>query len=173
MSGIAGARALIVMGVAGSGKTTLGEALAKRLGWPFEDGDALHPPANIAKMAAGHPLNDADRAPYFANVGAWIDARWAQGRPAIVACSALKRAYRDSLRQGRPGLAFVFVAVDQANIERRLASRQGHFFGPGLAASQFADLEPPAPDEPAITVDGASPTIEQVDQVMGAFSGPV
>jgi gluconokinase len=172
VSRISGARALIVMGVAGSGKTTLGEALARRLGWPFEDGDALHPPANIAKMAAGHPLNDADRAPYFANVGAWIDARRAEGRPAVVASSALKRAYRDTLRQGRPGLGFVFQEVDQATIEARLAARKGHFFGPGLAASQFADLEPPEPDEPAIAVDGGASTAEQVDQVMGALAGP-
>ncbi|HVN01488.1 MAG TPA: gluconokinase [Caulobacteraceae bacterium] len=170
MNAVAGARALIVMGVAGSGKTTLGEALARRLGWPFKDGDDLHPPANIAKMSAGQPLTDDDRGPYLAAVGDWIDARRAAGEPAVVTCSALKRAYRDRLREGRAGVAFVFMDVDPPTVAARLADRRGHFFGPGLLASQFADLEPPGPDEPVIEVEGALPTPRQVDQVMGALA---
>jgi gluconokinase len=160
--------ALVVMGVAGAGKTTLGEALARRLGWAFKDGDELHPPANVAKMAAGIPLGDDDRAPWLAAIGAWLDLEGREGAAAIVTASALKRRYRDTLREGRPQVRFVFVALDESAIAARLARREGHFFPPSLLASQFTALEVPGADEPdVITVDGLQPTEGQVEAVLG------
>jgi gluconokinase len=156
---------LVVMGVSGVGKTTLGEALAQRLGWDFIDGDALHPPANIAKMKAGIALTDADRAPWLDAVAAWIDGQHGKGRPGVVTCSALKRAYRDRLDVGRPQVRFVYIQLDQADVADRMAKRQGHFFAPSLLASQFADLEPPQADEPVIVLDGAQPIPAQVEAV--------
>ena len=157
---------LVVMGVSGVGKTTLGEALAGRLGWDFIDGDALHPAANIAKMKAGVPLTDSDRAPWLDAVAAWIDGQLSAGRAGVVTCSALKRAYRDRLDKGRPSVTFVYIQLDQADVAERMAARQGHFFAPSLLASQFADLEPPQADEPVMVVDGAQPIPAQVDAVV-------
>jgi gluconokinase len=157
---------LVVMGVSGVGKTTLGEAIAQRLDWAFIDGDQLHPAANIAKMKAGIPLTDADRAPWLDAVAAWIDRQHEAGRPGVVTCSALKRAYRDRLDTGRPQVRFVYIQLDQADVAERIAGRKGHFFAPALLASQFADLEPPQADEPAIVVDGARPIPAQVDTVV-------
>jgi len=162
---------LAVMGVSGVGKTTLARALAERLGWTFEEGDALHPASNIAKMKAGVPLTDADRWPWLEAIGAWIDAELGRGRSGVITCSALKRAYRDKLACGRPALRFVFIQLDQAAVARRIAGRKGHFMPPSLLASQFADLEPPAADEPVITVDGARPIAAQVDKVVEAVEG--
>jgi gluconokinase len=136
----------VVMGVAGSGKSTVGALLAARLGVPFADGDAFHPPANRAKMAAGTPLTDADRAPWLDAIAAWLDAH---GR-CVVACSALRRAYRDRLR--RPDVCFVYLHGSRELLASRIAARTAHFFPPKLLDSQLADLEPPAPDENAITV---------------------
>jgi gluconokinase len=144
---------LILMGVSGAGKTTVGTLVARRLGWPFLDGDDLQPTANIDKMRSGLPLTDADRAPWLAAVGAWIDARAAAGEPGVVACSALKRVYRDALRDGRPQVRFVYLRGSEHEIAGRLARRQGHFWPSALLASQFADLEPPGPDEDAIVID--------------------
>ena len=160
------AAVLVVMGVAGVGKTTLGEAIAKRLGWAFRDGDDLHPAANIAKMKDGIPLTDADRAPYLDAVAGWIDGQRGAGRPGVITCSALKRAYRERLDAGRPGVTFVFIQLDQADVAERMAARKGHFFPPALLASQFADLEPPSADEPVIVVDGAAPIPAQVEAVV-------
>jgi gluconokinase len=157
---------LVVMGVSGVGKTTLGRALAERLGWAFEEGDELHPPANIAKMKAGIPLTDADRAPWLDAVGEWIDHQLGAGRSGVITCSALKRAYRDRIANGRPQVSFVFIQLDQADVAARIASRKGHFMPPSLLASQFADLEPPGPDEPVIVVDGAAPIPAQVEAVV-------
>ena len=164
------AHVLVVMGVSGVGKTTLGEALAARLGWAFIDGDALHPQANIDKMTAGIPLTDADRGPWLDAVAAWIDARQGEGRPGVVTCSALKRAYRDLLDTGRPQVCFVYIQLDQADVAARMAQRKGHFFAQSLLASQFADLEEPAADEPVIVVDGAQPISAQVDAVVAQVS---
>ena len=157
---------LVVMGVSGVGKTTVGEAIAKRLQWAFIDGDELHPAANIAKMKAGIPLTDADRTPWLDAVAAWIDRQHDEGRPGVVTCSALKRAYRDRLDAGRPQVRFVYLQLDQADVAKRIAGRKGHFFAPALLASQFADLEPPQDDEPVIVVDGAQPIAAQVDAVV-------
>ncbi|MDO8379290.1 gluconokinase [Phenylobacterium sp.] len=162
---------LVIMGVAGAGKSTLMRALAARLGWACQDGDDLHPAANVARMVRGEPLTDADRAPWLAAIGAWLDARRVEGRPAIVACSALKRAYRDGLRYGRPGLRFVWLKGEPAVLRRRLAGRAGHFVGQDLLASQIATLETPTAEEEVITVDIDLSTEAQADQVLAAL-GP-
>ena len=161
---------LVIMGVAGAGKSTLMRALAARLGWACQDGDDLHPAANVARMARGEPLTDADRAPWLAAIGAWLDDRRVEGRPAIMACSALKRAYRDGLRAGRPGLRFVWLKGEPGVLRRRLAGRAGHFAGQDLLASQLATLEPPSPDEGVITVDIGLSTDSQADRVIGSLS---
>ena len=142
---------LVVMGVAGSGKSTLAALLAGRLGWPLQEGDVLHPQANVDKMAAGQPLNDADRDPWLRLVAAWIDTRIAARAPGIVTCSALKRAYRDVLR--RDGVRFVHLTGERHLLEQRMQERSGHFMPPSLLDSQLATLEAPGLDEDAITVD--------------------
>jgi gluconokinase len=159
---------LVVMGVSGAGKTTVGELLAARLGWPFVDGDDLQPKANIDKMRSGTPLTDADRAPWLAAIGAWIDAR--APNPGVVACSSLKRAYRDALRQGRPQVRIVYLRGSKPEIAERLAHRQGHFWPAKLLDSQFADLEEPTADEDAIVVDIAETPEAVADAVAGQLS---
>lgn len=144
---------LVLMGVAGCGKSTVAALLAGRLGWPFAEGDALHPEANVLKMAAGHPLTDDDRAPWLEIVADWVQARLATGGSGVLTCSALKRAYRRTIDRRGHGVVFVYLAGDQETIAARLAVRQGHFMPPALLASQFADLEEPGRDEPAIRVD--------------------
>lgn len=145
-------RIVVVMGVSGSGKTTVGTALATSLGWEFLDGDDLHPPANVAKMAAGVPLTDDDRGPWLDAIGRWIDVRRSSGAGAVVACSALRRAYRDLLSRGRPDVAFCHLAVDADNLRDRLAQRRGHYLPASLLASQLATLEPLDDDESGVTV---------------------
>ena len=138
---------LIVAGVSGSGKTTVGALLAGRLRWPFADADTFHPEANVAKMRAGIPLTDADRQPWLRAITAWMDERIAAGQSAVVTCSALKRAYRDQLLAERPAATMVFLQVSREVLEQRLTSRHGHFFPEKLLDSQLAALEPPVPDE--------------------------
>ncbi len=158
-SGSARAVVLVVMGVSGCGKSTVAALLAGQLGWPFEEGDALHPQANIEKMAADHPLTDDDRRPWLRKVAEWIDQRLDAGDGGIITCSALKRAYRDALNRRGAGVVFVYLAGDKVTIKARLAVRQGHFMPPNLLDSQFADLEEPTSDEPAIRVDiGEAPS---------------
>src|SRR5580700_2871131 len=137
----------VLAGVSGSGKTTVGESLARRLAWPFTDGDALHPAANIAKMRAGVPLTDKDRRPWLEAVAAVLDERIAAGQSAVVACSALKRSYRDMLLAGRPAVRMVFLDAGRDLLAARLAARHGHFFRADLLDSQLAALEPPQSDE--------------------------
>lgn len=144
---------LVVMGVAGSGKTTIARMLADRLGWRFQEGDALHPPANVAKMSAGTPLTDDDRWPWLHAIAGVIDGWRAEGASGIVTCSALKRAYRDILVGARPDVRIVHLAGDKALIAGRMAARKGHFMPTALLDSQFATLEPPGAEENAITVD--------------------
>ena len=155
---------LVLMGVSGCGKSTVAALLAGRLGWDFEEGDELHPPANIAKMAAGHPLDDEDRQPWLEQVAAWIRERTDAGRPGIITCSALKRSYRDVLRGDR--VEFVYLAGTREQIAKRLAARHGHFMPAALLDSQFAALEPPMPDENAITVDISASGSTQADQII-------
>lgn len=159
---------LLVMGVSGSGKTTVGSLLAGRLGWEYAEADAFHSEANIAKMAAGQPLTDDDRWPWLAAIGDWIDATTAAGRPAVVTCSALKRAYRDMLRANRPQVRLIYLAADAGTVQARLTARNGHFFPSELLASQFADLEPPAVDEHALSVPIGPDPSAIVDEIVDA-----
>ena len=144
--------ALVVMGVSGSGKSTIADRLAQRLRWTFEDGDRFHPASNVAKMSAGHPLNDEDRWPWLQAIADEIDRVCKAGEHAVIACSALKRAYRDVLVHGRSDVRMVFLNGTQELIANRLAQRKGHFMPPGLLASQFRTLEPPDGTENPITV---------------------
>ena len=146
-------RLLVVMGVSGCGKSTVAGLLSKALNWPFIEGDALHPAANIVKMHDGIPLTDDDRAPWLAAIAAKLGAWHAAGQSGIVTCSALKRAYRTILAEGRPELVFIYLRGTRALLESRMAHRTGHFMPPSLLDSQLATLEPPAPDEAALTVD--------------------
>lgn len=157
---------LVFMGVAGSGKTTVATLVAARLGWRFEEGDALHPRANVDKMAAGRPLTDDDRWPWLARVTDWIDERLDASENGLITCSALKRSYRDLLNRRGTGVVFVYLAGSRETIAERLATRPGHFMPPSLLESQFADLEEPAPDEPAIRIDVTPPAAVLADEII-------
>ena len=164
------------MGVSGSGKTTVARALAARLAWPFQEGDDLHPAANVAKMSRGEPLTDDDRWPWLRTLATWMDERLAAGESGVLTCSALHRSYRDYLRQGRPHVTFCHVTVDPALLAARLERRSGHYMPPSLLASQLAALEPLQPDEPGVTVSGDGPPDAVLDEVLhrlglGADSG--
>jgi carbohydrate kinase (thermoresistant glucokinase family) len=143
----------IVMGVSGCGKTTVAAGIAQAMGWVLLEGDSFHPPANIAKMQAGTPLTDDDRWPWLHAIAARAASLQSQGLSCVVACSALKRAYRAALLAGQTDTALIFLRGDQALIAARLAERRNHFMPPGLLDSQFATLEPPAVDEHPIVVD--------------------
>ena len=138
---------IVVMGVASSGKTSLGERLAGELGWPFRDADSFHPPENVAKMSSGTPLTDEDRKPWLGAIAAWIDDLRSAGRHGIVTCSALKKAYRDVIIGDRPDVALVYLKGSRELIGRRMAARQHHFMPPALLDSQFATLQEPGPEE--------------------------
>jgi gluconokinase len=144
--------ALVVMGVSGSGKTTIASKLAERLHWPFEDGDKFHPKSNVAKMSAGQPLTDEDRWPWLNAIADEIERICKAGEHAVIACSALKRTYRDVLMRGRNDVRLVYLSGTQELIARRLALRKNHFMPPGLLESQFKTLEVPAADEHPVTV---------------------
>ncbi|QCB98974.1 gluconokinase [Arthrobacter sp. PAMC25564] len=150
-------RVLVLMGVSGCGKTTVGALLARRYGWKFQEGDELHPQANVDKMRSGHPLDDADRWPWLQKVAAWIGTQLDSGSDGVITCSALKRSYRDVLNRRGAGVVFVYLAGTPETIAARLAVRRGHFMPPGLLASQFEALEEPAPDEPFIRIDIGAP----------------
>ena len=159
---------VVVMGVSGSGKSTLGQQLARALGLPFLEGDDFHPPHNVQRMAAGVPLTDADRQ-------GWLDAlaqqlRAARPAGAVLACSALKRSYRDLLRAAAPGLTLVHVHGDAALLAQRMGGRADHFMPPSLLASQVATLEPPAADERPINVDAAWPVARSLEHVVAQIA---
>jgi gluconokinase len=162
--------ALVVMGVSGSGKSTIADHLARRLGWRYEDGDRFHPPANVAKMSAGHPLTDEDRWPWLKAIADEIDRLAVSGKRAVIACSALKRGYRDILVHGRDDVRIVFLQGTQDLIAARLAARKGHFMPPGLLASQFRTLEPPEPSERPITVSIDAPVEIIVDEILSRLN---
>jgi gluconokinase len=157
---------IVMMGVSGSGKSTIASMLAHRLGWIYEDADWLHPKSNVEKMHHGEPLTDADRWPWLKAIAAWIDATRKGGGHGVVACSALKRAYRDILIDGRPDVRLVFLKGDQDLIARRIAARDDHFMPASLLDSQFATLEEPTADERPITVSIAPHPREIVDDIV-------
>ncbi|MGS2646861.1 gluconokinase, GntK/IdnK-type [Streptosporangium sp. LJ11] len=156
-----GAALLVVMGVTGSGKTTVGAALSQRLRVPFADADDFHSEANIAKMSDGIPLDDEDRLPWLRAIGAWLADHAATG--GVASCSALKRGYRDILREAAPTVTFVHLHGDMDAVRRRVAGRPGHFMPASLVESQFKTLEPLEPDERGIVLDFAMPVDELVD----------
>jgi ribose 5-phosphate isomerase A len=164
---------LVIMGVSSSGKTTIARELAERLGWSFEEGDDLHPEANVAKMRAGVPLTDADRQPWLDAVAAWIDRQRASKQPGIITCSALKRAYRRIIIGDRPEVRLVYLRGGRDLIAERLARRRGHFMPASLLQSQFETLEEPLPDERPLTIDIGPPAGQIVDAIirlLGAFA---
>lgn len=154
---------VILMGVSGAGKTTVGELLAARMGWPFYDGDAFHPPANVEKMRRGIPLTDADRWPWLEALRDHVRALADEGRSAVVACSALKASYRDLLLSAGDQARIVYLKGTPALIDARLRARSGHFFDPALLASQFEALEEPAD---VIAVDVAPPPERVVAEIV-------
>lgn len=158
--------ALIIMGVSGSGKSTIADKLAERLGWAFEDGDRFHPKSNVEKMSAGHPLTDEDRWPWLNAIADEIGRVCTARKHLVVACSALKRTYRDVLLRGRDDVRFVFLNGTQQLIGQRLSLRKDHFMPPGLLDSQFRTLEPPGLDEHAIDVSIDAPVDAIVDDIV-------
>ncbi|MEU8949130.1 gluconokinase [Streptomyces sp. NPDC048489] len=167
---------VVVLGVSGSGKSTVGRALAADLGVPFVEGDDAHPAANIARMAAGHPLDDADRAPWLRTLARRVRRAAEAGEGLVLACSALRRAYRDELRAAAgPGLWCLCLALDRDTARDRVARRTGHFMPARLIDSQFETLEPLAEDEPGLTVDAAAPlpvTLALVCAAVESLKGP-
>ena len=155
------------MGVTGSGKTTVGQQLAAALGWTFVEGDAFHPPANIAKMHRGEPLDDADRAPWLRAIRQRIDELVASAQSAVIACSALKRAYREVLARDRPEVTFVYLKASAALIAERLRHRAGHFMPPALLQSQLETLEEPAG---GLTVEAGLPSAAVVAAIRRGLS---
>jgi gluconokinase len=158
---------VVVMGVSGSGKTTVSALLAARLGWRYREGDDLHPPENVDKMRGGTPLTDADRLPWLAAIAREIDGWRARGEQGVLTCSALKRAYRDIIIGDRDGVTLVFLRGSRDLIGRRMAARQEHFMPTALLDSQFATLQEPTPDERPIVLDVGQPPGEIVDAIAG------
>lgn len=162
---------LVIMGVSGAGKTTIAQDLAARLGWPFEEGDALHPAANVAKMEAGISLTDADRKPWLEAVASWIDGQRARSQPGIITCSALKRSYRRIIVGNRPEIRLLYLRGKRALISERLAERQDHFMPASLLESQLDTLEEPGDDEKAWVIDVGPPPNEIVETIIGLLRG--
>ncbi len=163
---------IVVMGVSGVGKTTVARLLAERLALPYAEADDFHPPANIAKMTAGIPLGDEDRAPWLRALGGWLGERAEAGTGGVVTCSALKRHYRDTLRAACPGAYFLHLSGGHELVEDRLAHRTGHFMPTSLLGSQYAALEPLQADEPGTVLD-VGPSPEQLVEMAVALLRPV
>jgi len=159
---------ILIMGVAGSGKTTIGRLLAAELGWPYHEADDFHSAANKAKMGRGESLDDADRAPWLAAIRAAIDDCVAHGRSAVFTCSALKASYRRALAGGLPAVSIVFLDGDRSLLQQRLQARAGHYMKAGMLESQFAILEPPAED--ALTLNVRQEPAELVAEIRRAFA---
>jgi ribose 5-phosphate isomerase A len=164
---------LVIMGVSGAGKSTVAHELVIRLGWSFEEGDALHPEANIAKMHAGIPLTDADRGPWLERVAAWIDAQRARKEPGIITCSALKRAYRQIIIGNRPEVRLVYLRGGRGLIADHLAGRGGHFMPASLLQSQIDTLEEPDPGEDPLTVEVGPPASQIAEEIIRLLCGSV
>ena len=169
--------AIVVMGVTGCGKTAVGDAIAQRLGWRFVEGDRLHPPENVAKMASGQPLVDADREGWLDAIGAAIADGIRGGHGVVAACSALKRRYRDRLRSFEPDILFVYLSIDRETAWQRVSSRKGHFMPASLVDSQFAALEPPQADEFAMNLNGLEPvdvlSSQTTDRMLSSQRQPI
>ena len=157
---------LVVMGVSGSGKTTIATLLAKKLGWTYRDGDEFHPPANVEKMQGGVPLTDEDRWPWLKAIAAFIDDELKHRTKTIVTCSALKRRYRDIIVDGRTGVRLVYLRGDKTLLETRLKRRHGHFMPSSLLQSQFDALEEPGSDENPLTVSVEGTPDQILDEIM-------
>jgi gluconokinase len=163
-------RTIVLMGVAGSGKTALMDELVRLLGWPAAEGDEFHPAANVARMASGRALTDEDRWPWLRSIAEWIGERELAGESCVVTCSALKRRYRDLLRDGHPSVRFVQLTAPEAVLAERIAHRTGHFMPVSLLDSQLADFEPLAADELGIavsTVEGPEELARRLAAVLG------
>jgi gluconokinase len=160
---------VVVMGVSGSGKTTLGKGIAERLHWRFQEGDELHPRANVEKMSRGEPLTDEDRWPWLDAIGRWLDERAEAGENAVLTCSALRRTYRDRIREGRPGVRFCHVMAPAETLRDRLESRRGHYMPASLLPSQLATLEPLADDEPGVVVSAEGDPAHVLDAALRAL----
>jgi len=160
---------IVVMGVSGSGKTTVGTLLAQRLGRPFADADAFHPPANVGKMRAGIPLTDEDRWPWLDAMAAWIDEARRSGKGGVVACSALKRRYRDRIIGARDDVRLVHLQGTYEVIAQRMAERPHHYMPVSLLQSQFEALEPPEPDEQALVMRVEAPAEEIVGKITASL----
>jgi gluconokinase len=168
---IRGVSVIVVMGVAGSGKSTIGAALARRLGWAFEDADSFHPASNVAKMSRGEPLTDDDRGPWLHAIAAWMEQLRGKDQCGIVACSALKRIYRQILVGGRTDTRIVYLKGDKDLIAGRMAARTGHFMPVGLLDSQFRTLEEPGPEENPVVISIAAPPQEMVETIVREIGG--
>lgn len=160
---------VVVMGVSGSGKTTVAQGISTAMGWEFAEGDDFHPEANLAKMHAGTPLTDEDRWPWLERIGDWISAREAAGESAVVTCSSLRRAYRDVLRRGRPHVRFLHVTAPAEVVQDRMEQRQGHYMPASLLPSQLALLEPLAPDEPGVVVSNEGSAAQVLDRALSTL----
>jgi gluconokinase len=160
---------VIVMGVSGSGKSTVAKGLSTVLGWEFAEGDDFHPEANVEKMRSGQPLTDEDRWPWLRAIGDWISTKQGRGESAVVTCSALRRAYRDVLRDGRPHVRFLHVTADTEVTRDRMQHRAGHYMPPSMLASQLATLEPLEPDEPGVAIGTEGSAAEVLDRALVAL----
>lgn len=152
MADIRDVRQVVVMGVSGVGKSTVAKGISLTLGWTYAEGDAFHSRANVAKMASGHSLTDDDRWPWLASIGDWMSGEIAEGHSSVITCSALRRRYRDVLREGRPEVVFCHLVAGEDLVADRLAHRQSHFMPGSLLHSQYETLEPLEPDEPGVVV---------------------
>ncbi|MET2825965.1 gluconokinase [Mesorhizobium shangrilense] len=164
--------AIVVMGVAGCGKSIVGKGLAATLGATFIEGDRLHPPENVARMASGEPLTDTLRAGWLDAIGQQVAASVSSGLSVVATCSALKRGYRDRLRGFCRGIVFLYLEIDPATARRRVANRRGHFMPASLVDSQFAILEAPEADEAALTLDAKRPVADIVAEAAGLLRKP-
>jgi gluconokinase len=160
---------VIVMGVSGSGKTTVAKGISTVMGWEFAEGDAFHSEANVAKMRSGEALSDEDRWPWLESIGSWISAKESAGESAVVTCSALRRAYRDLLRRNRPHVRFLHITAPADVIRDRMEHRPGHYMPASLLPSQIATLEPLGDDEPGISVTNEGTAAQVLDRALSAL----
>ena len=160
---------VVVMGVSGSGKSTVAKGLSTTLGWEFAEGDAFHSGSNVEKMKSGVPLTDEDRWPWLEAIGDWISGKEGRGESAVVTCSALRRAYRDRLRHDRPHVRFLHITAHEDVIRDRMQHRPGHYMPPSLLPSQLATVEPLEPDEPGVVITNEGSEGDVLDRALRAL----